>query len=56
MLNVCIAYELYNCSSNHRYSFTLKICTFGTVKLIKNAIKSKFIYNDRGIAFNGAGD
>ena len=28
---------------------------FGTVKLVGNAIKDKFTYNGRGIAFDGEG-
>ena len=31
----------------------MKNCILGTVKLARNAIKSKFIYNGRGIAFDG---
>ena len=33
----------------------LKSCLFGTVKLLRNAIKSTFIYNGRGIEFDGEG-
>ena len=36
-------------------SFPLKNCLSGTVKLIRNAIKSKFTYNDGGIVFDGEG-
>ena len=31
----------------------LKICLFGTVKLVRKAINSKFIYNGREIWFDG---
>ena len=33
----------------------MKNCLFGTVKLVRNAIKSKFIYNGYRIAFVGEG-
>ena len=33
----------------------MKNCKLGTVKLARNAIKSKFIYNGRGIVFDGKG-
>ena len=33
--------------------FYMKNYLFGTVKLTKNTDKSKFIYNGRGIAFDG---
>ena len=33
----------------------MKNCILGTVKLARNAIKSKFIYNGRGIVFDGKG-
>ena len=35
--------------------FLQKKCLFGTVKLVRNAIKSKLIYNGRGIAFDVEG-
>ena len=33
----------------------MKNCILGTVKLARNAIKSKFIYYGRGIVFDGKG-
>ena len=36
-------------------SFLIKNCLFGTVKLVRNAIESKFIYKVQGIAFDGEG-
>ena len=36
-------------------NFPLKSCLFGTVKLVRNADKSKFTYNGRGIGFGGDG-
>ena len=48
ILNLYIVYELNNPTNN----FTLKNCLFGTVKLVKNTIKSKFIYYGCGIAFD----
>ena len=41
--------------SNLASNFTLKNCLFGTVKFTRNADKSKFTYNGRGIAFDGKG-
>ena len=35
--------------------FTLKNCLFGTLRLVRNTIKSKFTYNGQGIAFDGQG-
>ena len=35
--------------------FYTKNCLFGTVKLTKNTIKSKFIYNGGEITFDGTG-
>ena len=32
---------------------SIKDCLFGTVKLVRNPVKSKFNYNSRGIAFDG---
>ena len=34
-------------------NLSTKYCLFGTVKLVRNTIKSKFNYNSRGIAFDG---
>ena len=36
-------------------TFTLKMYLFGTVELVRNAIRSKLIYNGQGIAFDGEG-
>ena len=36
-------------------NLTLKCCLFGTVKLVRNAIESKFTYNGWGITFDGEG-
>ena len=43
ILNLYIVYELNNWPHNPSIIFTQKICLFGTVKLVRNAIKSKFI-------------
>ena len=48
-----MVYELNTWSRNPVNNFTLKNSLFGTVKLVRNAIKSKFTYNGRGIAFDG---
>ena len=53
ILNLYIGYELNNQPRNPSNNLTLKNCLFGTVKLVRNADKSKFTYNDRGIAFDG---
>ena len=55
ILNLYIVYELNTWPRNPANNFTLKNCLFGTVKLRRNTIKSKFTYNGRGIAFDGEG-
>ena len=55
MLNVYIVYELNVWSPNPTDNFPLENCLFGTVKLARTAIKSKFIYNGREKAFDGEG-
>ena len=54
-MSLYIVYELNSWSRNPANNFTLKNCLFGTVKLTRNADKSKFTYNGRGIAFDGEG-
>ena len=41
-LNLYIVYELNNRSRNPSNNFNLKNCSFGTAKLTRNAIKTKF--------------
>ena len=55
ILNLYIVYELNTCPRNPIINFILKSCLFGTVKLTRNADKSKFTFNGRGIAFDGNG-
>ena len=55
ILNLCIVYEFNTKPHNPANCFSLKDCLFGTVKLTKNADKSKFTYNGRGIEFDGKG-
>ena len=55
ILNLYIAYESNNQPSNPTDNFPLKNCLLGTVKLIRNAIKTNFIYNGQGKAFDGKG-
>ena len=55
ILNLYIVYELNNWPRNPTNDFTLKKTFFGTVKLVENAIKSKFTRNGQGIAFDGKG-
>ena len=51
ILKLYIVYELNICPSNPTNNLPLKNCLFGTVKLVRNAVKSKFTYNGREIAF-----
>ena len=55
ILNLRTVYELNTWPRNPTKNFTLKDSLFGTVKLVRNKIKSKFTYNGRGIAFDGEG-
>lgn len=55
MLNVYIVYELNVWSRNPTENFPLQNCLFGTVKLVRTAVKSKSIYNGQEIAFDGEG-
>ena len=55
ILNLYIVWELNNWSRNPAHRFTQKSCLLGLVRLVKNAIKSKFTYNGQGIAFDGEG-
>ena len=54
-LNLYIVYELNDWLYNPSHYFALKNCLLVTVKKNRNSIKSKFIYNGRGIAVVGAG-
>ena len=55
ILNLCRVCELNNWPHNPANRFPLKDCLFGPLKLLRNAVKSKVIYNGRIIAFNGEG-
>ena len=46
ILNLHIVYERNNWPRNPTNNFPLKNCLFGTVKLVRNAIKNKFTYNN----------
>ena len=48
-----MAYELNKWPCNRTNNFPLIICVFGTGKLVRKAVKSKFTYNDQGIACDG---
>ena len=50
-----MVYELDNWPRNPVDNFTLKNCLFDTVKLTRDADKTKFAYNGQGIAFDGQG-
>ena len=53
--NLYKLFELNTWPRNPATNFTLKNCLFGTFKLVRNAIKSKFTYNGGGISFDGEG-
>ena len=53
ILDLFIGLELNKWPQNSSNNFALKNCLFGTVKLVRNAIKGKFTYNGTGIAFDG---
>ena len=55
ILNSYIVYNLNNWPRDSSNNFPLKNCLSGTVKLLRNAIKSKFTYNGQGITFDGEG-
>ena len=55
ILKLHLVYELNNWPRNASNNFTLKNCVFGTVKLIRNATKGKFICKVQGKTFDGAG-
>ena len=55
ILNLYIVSELNTWPLNPTNNFTLESCLFGTVELTRNVGKSKFTYNDGGIAFDGKG-
>ena len=50
ILNIYIVYELNAWPRNPTNNFLQKTFLFGTVKLVRNVDKSKFIYNVRAIA------
>ena len=52
ILNLHIVDKLNNRPRNPFNNFPLENCLFSTVKLVKNAIKSKFTYNGQGRALN----
>ena len=55
IFNLYIVYELNNWPRNPTNNFSIENRSFGTVKSVRNTIKSKFIYNRRGVAFVGEG-
>ena len=48
-------HELSNWSCNPANNFSIKNCLFGTAKLVRNLIKSKFIYIGGWIVLDGEG-
>ena len=52
VVNVHKVYELDNWPTNPNSNFTIKNYLFGAVKLSRNAIKRKFIYNGYRIGFD----
>ena len=55
ILNLYIVYELNDWPCNPAKIFPLINFLFGTVTLVRKAIKSKFTYNGRVLLFNGKG-
>ena len=55
ILSLYIVYELNTWLLNPANSFALKNCLFDTVKLTRNASKSKLTYNSGRITFDGEG-
>ena len=55
IINLYMVYELNNWPNIPSNNFTLKNFLIGTVRLTRNAIKSKFIYICQGMTFDGAG-
>ena len=53
ILNLCILYELNDLPHAPSNNFLREFFLFGRVKLVKKAIKSKFMYHGSGIAFDG---
>ena len=53
ILNLHIVYELNAWPRNFTNNFKLKNCLFGTVKLTRNADKSKLSNNGQETAFDG---
>ena len=53
ILNLHIVYELNAWPRNFTNNFKLINCLFGTVKLTRNADKSKFSYKGQEIVFDG---
>ena len=54
ILNLYIIYE-YQSECNPSNNFALKNALLETVKLVRNTVESKFIYNGSGIAFDRKG-
>ena len=55
ILNLYIIYELHNWPLNTTNNFPQKTCLLVTVKLVRNTVKSKFIYNGWVTTFDGEG-
>ena len=55
ILSLYIVYEFNTWLPNPANSFALKNCLFDTVKLTRNANKSKLTYNSGRITFDGEG-
>ena len=54
ILNLYFVYKLNDQTRNPSNDFTIKNCLLVTAKLTRSAIESKFVYNGRGKAFEGA--
>ena len=53
ILILCIVYELNNWPQASINNFPREFFLFGRVKLVRKAIKNKFMYHGSGIAFDG---
>ena len=54
ILDLCIVYELNNGPHASTNNFPGEFFISGRVKLVRKAIKSKFMYHGSGIAFDGS--
>ena len=51
--NVNIIYDLGKWQSSPFRNFTLENCLFGSINIVKDNVKEKYVYSGYGIAFDG---